>query len=238
MTTPAVESLRQINTLLQAGRFPEAQEQLRAVVATHPDNVEALRLLAGTRQIFGDPAEAEELLRRALTLDGKWTPTLASLGELLLVTGRFAEAEPLLRRALEGATPSLRAAVLLARYYNDTGRRAEAIAVTAPWWTRGLGDSDLNAQHVTALMALGRHQEALTGYQKAVDADPGNLAAVEALAVVLTAVGRLREAEQLSSRTLARGQRSAALLRTYARTLQGQGDLEKAESALRDCVKL
>jgi tetratricopeptide (TPR) repeat protein len=238
MALPVVESLRQINTLLQAGRFSEAQEQLQAVVAAHPDCVEALRLLAGTRQIFGDPEVGEELLRRALALDGKWTPTLASLGELLLVTGRFAEAEPLLRRALEGSTPSLRAAVLLARYYNDTGRRTEAIAVTAPWWTRGLGDSDLNAQHVSALMALGRHQEALTGYQKLVDANPGNLPAVEALAVILNAMGRTQEAGQLTSRSLARGQRSAALFRTHARSLQGQGALVEAEDALRECIKL
>src|SRR6201996_7384829 len=216
MTTPAVESLRQINTLLQAGRYPEAQEQLRAVVAAHPESVEALRLLAGTRQIFGDPAGAEELLRRALALDGKWTPTLASLGELLLITGRSTEAEPLLRRALEGSTPSLRAAVLLARYYNDSGRRTEAIAVAAPLCTRGLGDSDLNAQHVGALMALGRHQEALTGYQKLVDANPGNLPAVEALAVVLNAMGRAQEAGELTARSLKRGQRSAALLRAHA----------------------
>src|ERR1700761_914668 len=238
MTTPAVESLRQINTLLQAGRYPEAQEQLRAVVAAHPESVEALRLLAGTHQISGDLAGAEGLLRRALALDGKWTPTLASLGELLLVTGRFAEAEPLLRRALEGPTPSMGAAVMLARYYNDTGRRTEAIAVTAPWWTRGLGDSDLNAQHVSALMALGRQQEALTGYQTLVNANPGNLPAVEALAVILNAMGRFQEAGQLTARSLKRGQRSAALLRAHARSLQDQGEPAKAEEALRECVKL
>jgi len=65
--------------------------------------VEALRLLAGAKQALGDPAAAEGLLRRALALDPNWTPTLATLGELLL-----------------------------ARYYNDTGRPGEALGVAAP----------------------------------------------------------------------------------------------------------
>ncbi|TLZ34878.1 MAG: tetratricopeptide repeat protein [Gammaproteobacteria bacterium] len=54
------------------------------------------------------------------------------ISELLLGSGRGSEAEPLLKRAVAGSPPFPRAALLLARYYNDTGRPGEALAVAAP----------------------------------------------------------------------------------------------------------
>jgi Tfp pilus assembly protein PilF len=89
-----IEDMRRVSELLRDGSFRGAQEQLEAVLASNPNFVEALRLLAGTRQALGDPAGAEALLRRALELDPGWTPTLATLGELLLMSGRGGEAEP------------------------------------------------------------------------------------------------------------------------------------------------
>ena len=124
MTPALIDSMRRISELLRTGRFEAAHQQLEAVVAANPDYVEALRLLGGTKQAIGDPAAAETLLRRALELDPSWTPTLATLGELLLGSGRGSEAEPLLQRALAGSPPYPRAALLLARYYNDSGRPA------------------------------------------------------------------------------------------------------------------
>ncbi|HKR76314.1 MAG TPA: tetratricopeptide repeat protein, partial [Rhodanobacter sp.] len=78
-----LDALRQVGALLQAGELHDAHERLQAIVATHPDCAEALRLLGGLRQGFGDIEGAEALLRRALSLDPGWAPTLATLGELL-----------------------------------------------------------------------------------------------------------------------------------------------------------
>src|SRR5262249_41019468 len=159
--TPAlVEDMRRVSELLRAGNLRSAQEQLEAILASNPDFVEALRLLAGTRQALGDAAASEALLRRALKIDPSWTPTLATLGELLLMGGRGGEAEPLLQRAASGSPPYPRATMLLARYYNDSGRPAEALAVAAPVCLTGRADAELAAQHITALAALGRQQEA------------------------------------------------------------------------------
>ena len=108
-----LDDLRQVGALLQAGELRSAHERLQAIVAKHPDCVEALRLLGGLRQGFGDAEGAEALLRRALALDPGWTPTLGTLGELLLAAGRDDEAEALLRRA---ATRLPQAALRLARH--------------------------------------------------------------------------------------------------------------------------
>src|SRR6202140_5876453 len=160
-----IDSMRRVSALLQAGNFRAAHDELEALVAVNPEVVEALRLLAGTKQALGDAAAAEKLLRRALDLDPGWTPTLATLGELLLSSGRGSEAELLLQRAVAGSPPYPRAAMLLARYYNDTGRPAQALAVAAPLCVGGKADAELAAQHIAALGALGRQDEAVAGYR-------------------------------------------------------------------------
>src|SRR6516165_2657009 len=126
--TPALtDSMRRISELLRTGQFESAHQELEAIVEANPRFVEGLRLLGGTKQALGYPAAAEALLRRALDLDPNWTPTQMTLGELLFASGRGSEAEPLLQRALAGAPPAPRAALLLARHYNGTGRPAQAL---------------------------------------------------------------------------------------------------------------
>ncbi|MBV8145829.1 MAG: tetratricopeptide repeat protein [Gammaproteobacteria bacterium] len=233
-----LENMRRISELLRAGNLRSAQEQLAAIVEAQPHFVEGLRLLAGTQQALGDPVAAETLLRRALALDPNWTPTLATLGELLLMSGRGAEAEPLLQRALTGSQPFPRAALLLARYYNDSGRAADALAVAAPLALSGRADAELAAQHVAALAALGRAQEAVATYQRIVAARPDDAAVGHALATALNMTGQHEQAIRVAQELLTRGPRNAPLLYTYARSLIAQGTLGPAETALRECLSL
>jgi len=238
MPPALIEDMRRVSELLRTGSLGSAQQQLEAILASNPDLVEALRLLAGTRQALGDPAAAEALLRRALELDPAWTPTLATLGELLVLSGRGAEAEPLLQRAITGAPPVPRAALLLARYYNDSGRPAEALAVAAPQCLAGRADAELAAQHIAALTALGRREEALTTYRALAAARPDSPALAHALAAALNMSGQYEEGGRLAHQVLTRGHRSAPLLNTYAHSLIAQGDLQLAEAALREALAL
>jgi tetratricopeptide (TPR) repeat protein len=128
--------------------------------------------------------------------------------------------------------------LLLARYYNDAGRPAQALAVAAPLCVSGKADAELAAQHVTALVALGRQEEAVAGYRGLVAAAPNNHAAAHALAIALNATGRHEEAARVAHHTLTRGHKTAALYDTYARSLIAQGALERAEAALRECLQL
>lgn len=239
MTSPAViDAMYRISALLQQGSFHEAQGQLDAIVAAHPDFAEARRLLAGTRQALGDVAGAEVLLREALQRDPAWTPTLATLGELLLNSGRAGEAEPLLQRAAAGTPPIPRAALVLARHYNDTQRPARALEVVARYCAGGNADVELVAQHVAALGALGKQDEAVAFYRRVAAAAPDRPAAAHALAIALGAANRHREAERLARQTVAQGRPSALLYCTHARSLIALGDFEGAEAALRDGLRL
>jgi tetratricopeptide (TPR) repeat protein len=230
--------MRAISAQLQAGQFRPAHDRLEAVVAANPTFAEARRLLAGTKLALGDPAAAEAVLRQALAVDPAWTPTLTTLGELLLASGRGPEAEEVLLRAVAAGSPDLRAAWVLARHYNGTGRYAQALAVAGPFCTHARVDANLATQHVTALAALGRQAEAISLYSKLAGAATDNPAPIQALAIALNAAGRHTEAAQIAHRALARGFRTATLCLTYARSLLADGVNERAETALRDCLRL
>jgi len=230
--------MRTIGGLLQAGQFRAAHEQLEAVVEANPTFVEALRLLAGTKLALGDALAAERLLRRALEIDPSWTPTLTTLGELLLASARGTEAEAVLQRAVTGPRVDPRAALILSRYYNDTARPEQALSVAAPFCSRGQVDPELATQHVAALIALGRQTEALSFYGNLLAAMPDNPTLAQPLAIALNSAGRHAEAGHIAHRALARGFRTATLCLAYAKSLMAEGANDRAETVLRDCLRL
>jgi tetratricopeptide (TPR) repeat protein len=233
-----VELMRQASAQLLAGQFQAARDQLESIVAANPDCIEALRLLAGARLALGDSQGAEGLLRRALAIDPKWLPTLTTLGELLLGAGRGAEAVPLLERAALGPPAHARAALVLARYYNDLRRPAEALRVAAPLCTIGQGDAELATQHIAALAGLGRLDEAVEGYRRIAAAMPRNPAAAHALAIALARANRQDEAIRITQGLLASGYSNAALHYLQGCSLKAQGASEQAEAALQECLRL
>jgi tetratricopeptide (TPR) repeat protein len=228
-------SMQRIGALLQAGDWRSAHDQLQAVLAQHPDYVEAMRLLAGARRALGDVDGAEALLRQAHALDPNWAPTLTTLGELLLERGRGEEAQALLQRAAQRMP---QAALLLARHYNDSQRPADALALLEPLCANGTVDAELAAQHIAALTALGRQHDAVAFYQRMVDAAPDHPLATHALATALDAAGRTAEAVTMAQRSLAREPRHAAAYFTLARSLITLGDFDRAEVTLRNGLRL
>lgn len=233
--SPLLATMQRISALLQRGDLKAAHDQLQEVVQQHPDCAEALRLLGGIKQALGDTEAAETLLRKALAADPHWAPSLVTLGELLLNLGRQEEAVPLLQRAAQRLP---HAALLLARYYNDQQRAADALNVIAPLCTAGHIQAELVAQHVTALSALGRGDEAVGFYRQLAEASPNNPAATQALAMALSAANRHAEAGRTAQRVLTQGHRSAPLYFIHAQNLIAQADFEHAEVALRDCLRL
>lgn len=238
MAEALADSMRRISGLLQSGQYGAAHAQLESLVAANPDYPEGLRLLAGAKLALGDNARAESLLRRALEIDPQSSPTLTTLAELLLLAGRSAEAVPLLQRAIRGAPPYLRAALLLTRYYLDTGQPALALEVAAPWCNSGKAGADLSALHVAAYGALGRQGEAVAHYRQQLARAPDDPVAAHTLAVALNAAQQPAEAERVVHQTLARTRPTAALHYTHARSLLSLERFDEAELALRECVRL
>jgi tetratricopeptide (TPR) repeat protein len=228
------KAMQRINALLQAGDFLEAHARLTTIAKENPGYAEAQRLLGGVTLALGDAAGAERILRRAVERAPDWTPTLLTLGELLLAGGRHAEAEAFLRKAATGNPPNAQAAQVLARFYNDRRQFAQTLAMIATF-----GESipsELAVQHVTALVALGRAAEAVGHYRGIAARAPGNAAAAEALAFALQATGGHAEAEAVARQAAASG--SPTLAYAHARSLIALGAWDRAEAALRDCLRL
>lgn len=229
--------MRRISGLLQAGQYAAAHAQLEALVAAHPAYAQGLRLLAGTKQALGEVVQAERLLRRALELEPRSTPTLTTLAELLLLTGRSAEAVPLLQCAAQGAPPQPRAVLLLARHHLDSGQPGLALEVAAPWCAAGRADAELSALHVAAYAALGRQADALACYRDLVARTPDSPVATHALAMALHAARQPADAERVARRALSLDKPTAALHYTHALSLLALERLDEAELALRECVR-
>jgi tetratricopeptide (TPR) repeat protein len=229
-----LDAMRHVGTLLQTGDFRGAHDRLQLIVEQHPDYAEGLRLLGGVRLALGDTDGAEVLLRKAVAADPGWAPSLATLGELLLNSGRQDEAIPLLQRAAQRLP---HAALLLARYYNDQQRPAEALAVVAPLCVSGQAPAELVTQHIAALAALGRQNEAVAFYRKLAEASPDNAAVAHALAIALAAASQHNEAERAVDHALARGHKTAAVYFTHANSQIALGEFERAETSLRECLR-
>ena len=232
------DSMRRISGLLQSGQYGAAHAQLETLVAANPEYVEGLRLFAGTKQVLGDLAQAESLLRRALEIDPQWTPTLTTLAELLLTAGRSAEAMPLLQRAVQGVPRYPRAAVLLVRHYLDAGQPTAALEIATSWSNSGKLDDDLSALHVAAYAALGRETEAVANYRRLAALASDNHIATHTLAIALNAADQPEEGERIVRQALSRTRPTAALHHTHARSLIGLERFDEAELALRECVRL
>lgn len=235
LPAPLLEAMQQVGKLLQAGDIHDAHDRLQSIAEEHPDYAEALRLLGGIRQTLGDIEGAETLLRKAIAADPGWAPTWASLGELLLNSGRQDEAVSLLQRVAQRLP---HAALLLARYYNDQQRPTDALTIVAPLCSSIQAPAELIAQHVAALAALGRQDEAVGFYRRRAEALPDDPVAAHALAMALAAASKHTDAERAASDALANGHRTAAVYFTHASSLIALGKLESAELALRDCLRL
>lgn len=85
----------------QAGRFPEAEQLYRSVLARAPADVDALRLLGVVRFQRGDIAEAERLLREALRLAPDHAKAHDNLAYVLSGAGRADDALLAVQRAVE-----------------------------------------------------------------------------------------------------------------------------------------
>ena len=93
--------LEQGATLHRAGRYHEAEKIYRRILATDPDQPDALHLLGLLAQEARRPDDAVQLIRRAIELRGDQAAYHLNLGILLQSVGDAIAGEQSLRRAIE-----------------------------------------------------------------------------------------------------------------------------------------
>ena len=208
--------------LIDEGRLEEAVQAGTIAVQQRPDSYDAhinLAIALGELERYD---ESERHLRRAVEIAPTESEPHANLAVLLSRRNELEEAEHHLRRAIELAPRDFgqfrNLAVLLA-LRGGIAPLQEALALYDQLLARGAEDFDLHRARGDILVRLGRHAEALTAWQQALDQNPARNAAF----AVHVAMGRAEWAKSGDANATApHYERALAIAPRHASTL---GDL-------------
>jgi arylsulfatase A-like enzyme/tetratricopeptide (TPR) repeat protein len=93
--------LETARTEVMLGRFADAKQRAESVLASRPQNVEALSILGQSLRGLDRAAEAETVLRRGLELEASDAWLHNELGSTLAVQGKTEDAQRSFRRAID-----------------------------------------------------------------------------------------------------------------------------------------
>lgn len=183
-----------LGTLLyHLGRFTEAIAALEEAVRQKPNYAEAYLRLGQAWQAEGDLAAAERAYRQALKLQPNYLMAKQSLGGILNDQMRAPEAERILRGALAACQEPRQKAALqhnLAMSMKQQRRFDDALALfdTAQAAVPDMPHVDYN--RANTLQELGRGEEAVDFYRRAVIRNPLDIAAHDNLNRLLYRLGQ------------------------------------------------
>jgi len=179
--------LQHATALHQAGRLAEAQPIYRQILATDPNNADALHLLGVLAHQTGYPDHAEPLIRRALAAAPAAFAFHNSLGNVLRAQNRAAEAEAAYRAAirLQPNIPDFHHH--LGQAQKDQGRLRDAEAAFRQAIRLGRGFLPARIDLAALLVESGRFTEAEACARAALKAAPRDAPAHNALGLALAA---------------------------------------------------
>ncbi len=178
----------------RGGRIAEAEPIYRAILATLPDHVDALHLLALVEASRGRNAEALTLLQRVIARNPRFAEALASCANVLNATQRHGDALDHIERAL-AIKPGL------GDGWNTHGvalqglqRQAEALASFDRMLAQAPGHLEALYNGALALQSMGRNDDAVARYDRALALRPDFAEALHNRGGALLLLGRKDEA--------------------------------------------
>jgi tetratricopeptide (TPR) repeat protein len=117
------------------------------------------------------------------------------------------------------------------------GRLDEALALIEPLASRPDADHAKLAAYANVLKGMGRLEDTVAVYRRAIGVAPQSGVAEHNLAAQLGDMGQVEEAEAGARRALKKGLDAPETWAVLARALQGQGRFEEAEGAYREALK-
>jgi len=169
---PARERLAQAFEFEKTGKKKEAEAIYRDILKHDPENVDALRLLAGLATTQNEHRDAEVLLRRALELAPDFGRAMADLVVNLIEQEKIDDALQFAARLTRIGPDNPDTFLLLGNAYGACGRHDEAIGA----YEKALS---ILPAHPGALSGLahnlkttGRQEEAVAAYRKCIEKNP------------------------------------------------------------------
>lgn len=181
----------------RAGNLDDARTIYRRVLEIVPNHPDALHFLGMLRYHDNDREAGLALIHRALSLAPNYADAHANLGNLLLRRGQLDEAEAHLRKAMEltplAAPPRIALAVLM----RARKRHPEAVTLLQGLLPEHEDNVAVHNGLGNALMELGRPEEAIPHYWRAVELDADLDSSKALIGLALCSLGKLEAAAEL-----------------------------------------
>ncbi len=210
--TPAVEPLRPEPPADPAARdgtaaAPAESAPIAGAELADPDDLEGLRLAAGTLRRAGDPERAAELLSAGLARHPGHPGLLLDLGMARRDQGRPEEAVASLELAVAlnrdgGRQTAVAAAAALADLRSENGEHAEALEAAGTAIALGPDDARAWSALGRARLAAGEAGPAVAALERSARLDPGRPDLVDDLGAAQLASGQVTAAEASFVRAL------------------------------------
>jgi predicted O-linked N-acetylglucosamine transferase (SPINDLY family) len=221
-----------------AGRFAQAEQLYRQVLAAQPRNPDALHLLGLIAAQVGQFDTAAELISRAITIrPGIWDYH-RHLGAVMLDQGKPDQAIDQLQRAI-ALNPNVAASHEdLARAYEAKNQFDQALNSRRKAAALDPNSADNWCNLGSLLQLTGQSAEAVDASRRAIALNPNLAEAHNNLAAALTKLVKPKEGEQSARRAIALKPDLAQAHNTLASALWTQRDFSGAITAAREAIRL
>jgi tetratricopeptide (TPR) repeat protein len=179
----------------QAGDLRQAEHYYRQILQADPGHADALHLLGMIAYQEGRPADALDLIRRALAVNPAHPLYHCNAGLAYQALGRLDAAEAAYRQALALKPDHVAALNNLGAVHKAQGKWAEAEACLRQALHLQPGHVGAHYNLADVIRSQGRYEEAAAGYRHTLQLNPGHVYAHFGLGEALRRLGRFAEAE-------------------------------------------
>jgi tetratricopeptide (TPR) repeat protein len=159
---------------IAAGQLAAAERLLRPYLVEAPDDAAAILMLADVATALGFFVEAERLLRQAMELAPDFLETRQRLAAALLHQNRVTESIALLDSILDRDPAHRSAALTRATTLGQIGDYEEAARAYELLLGRSADDPTLWMGYAHVLKTMGRAEDAIGAYRRALELNPGS----------------------------------------------------------------
>ena len=214
------------------------EEELKKSVALDQKSVNARLLLAAFYIRNRRWPEAEQASRDAVTVDPKSLSARAALADVFLKQGNQAKVEEVLRQASQELSDNPRGVSMLAEYYADSGQTDKAKAEFANLVAKYPKSIQLKEGYIRVLLEAKDYataQTVVTELMKKNSKDP-EVAGLNG--IVLLNAGRANDAVNSLQEAVRDSPKDAFLQFWLGKAALSKGDINLAETSLRQAARL
>lgn len=174
-----------------------SMSMVEKILASHPDNLEAMDLYGRLKQAAGSPEEARDIYERMLELDPRRKDVYVRLGPIYMDAGDYDNAWRVYHQLVERFPDAYVGYFFLGRIHAERGEYKEA--ETAFLQTIAIAPEleEPRYELLSLYEAQGLNQKVVDTYERLMNEDPGNLRAALGLGYHYYRTGKLRRSESI-----------------------------------------